>query len=317
MNLQNIFSEIEKVDPEVYERMDTRRDAMKGFAKFTGKAALAAMPLALASMFNKAYGQTPANVITTLQFALTLEYLEAEFYTLGVASPAVTGNAAVSAPALAALQKIRDDENKHVVYLKSVLTALGTTPIVKPTFDFTAGSTTTNPAPNNGPFIGWNANYDIFLAVAQTLEDTGVRAYKGSAGTLVSNPAVLTAALNVHSVEARHASHIRQMRRARALVSGAYTAAYFGNIKPWIEGNESNIGGLNPINGKDFRASVQPNYSGVPNGEDNLVQLGITVTSLPGITGGVAAATAAFDEPLDQAYVGNPNGGLVDGFITP
>ena len=90
MNLQNIFSEIEKVDPEVYDRMDTRRHAMKGFATFAGKAALASMPLALGSMFKKAYGQTPSDVIATFQFALTLEYLEAEFYTKGIASPAVS-----------------------------------------------------------------------------------------------------------------------------------------------------------------------------------------------------------------------------------
>ena len=92
MNLQNIFSEIEKVDADIYDRLDTRRSAMKQFANFTGKAALAAMPLALGSMFKKAYGQTPTEVITTLQFALTLEYLEAKFYQLGVAGAGVQAN---------------------------------------------------------------------------------------------------------------------------------------------------------------------------------------------------------------------------------
>ena len=47
MNLQNIVTEIEKVDPEVYERLDTRRSAMKNFANLGGKIALAAVPLAL------------------------------------------------------------------------------------------------------------------------------------------------------------------------------------------------------------------------------------------------------------------------------
>ena len=109
MNLQNIISEIEKVDPEVYERFDTRRKVMKDFANLSGKIALAAVPLALSSMFNKAYGQTPGNVNSILNFALTLEYLEAEFYTNIVNAPTF---ATIPAAAQAALVKIKDDENK-------------------------------------------------------------------------------------------------------------------------------------------------------------------------------------------------------------
>ena len=281
MNLQNIFSEIEKADPEVYERMDTRRDAMKQFANFTGKAALAAMPLALGSMFKKAYGQTPTDVIGTLQFALTLEYLEAKFYQLGVAGSGVQTTA--GAAGLGALTKIRDHETAHVNYLKTVITALGATPVAQPTFDFTAGN-----GSNNGPFLGWESNYDVFLAMAQTFEDTGVRAYKGSAGTLINSKDVLTAALNIHSVEARHASHIRQMRRARGIATGS--PAYVGDIKPWIVQNQSNIGA-------GFTAAVQPSY----NGEELINQGGINIAT----TGGVStdAASACFDEPLTQAQV--------------
>lgn len=309
MNLQNIFSEIENVDAEVYDRMDTRRSAMKQFANFTGKAALAAMPLALGSMFKKAYGQTPNDVLDVLQFALTLEYLEASFYTQGVASPAVAGNAAVSPAALGALQKIRDHENAHVQYLRAVITSTGNTPVsfTNANFDFTGGATTVSPNIGNGPFKGWNADYDIFLAVSQTLEDTGVRAYKGQAGRLINNKPVLTAALNIHSVEARHASHIRQMRRARALVSGAFTAAYVGNIKPWIEQKQSNIGGNNPVPGAgnaSFAAAVQGNYDG----EETTNQLGVNILS---INGDINAATASFDEPLTKAQVLN----LIDGFV--
>ena len=290
MNLQNIFSDIESVDPEVYERFDTRRTAMKQFANFTGKAALAAMPLALGSMFKKAYGQTPSAVIGTLQFALTLEYLEARFYTIGVAGTGVTSTA--NAAALAALTKIRNDENKHVVYLQTVITSLGSTPVPQPVFDFTAGN-----GSGTGPFLGWDTNYDIFLAMAQTFEDTGVRAYKGSAGTLINNKDVLTAALNVHSVEARHASHLRQMRRARAVAAPG--PAYVGNIKPWIELAQSNIGG-------PFAAPVQPSYAG----EEVTSQGTINILTLPG-GASAAAASASFDEPLTQAQVLT----IVDPFI--
>ena len=72
MNLQNIINEIEKVDPEVYERFDSRRQAMKNFANLSGKIALAAVPMAVASMFNKAYGQTPGDVNAVLNFAFNI-----------------------------------------------------------------------------------------------------------------------------------------------------------------------------------------------------------------------------------------------------
>jgi hypothetical protein len=226
MNLQNIITEIEKVDPEVYDRFDSRRQVMKNFANLSGKLALAAVPLALSSMFSKAYGQTPADVNAVLNFALTLEYLEAEFYNNIVGSPCyLTANAA----AQAALTKIKDDENKHVLFLKSVL---GAAAVPKPTFDFTAGN-----GSGTGPFAGYLANYAVQLAMAQTFEDTGVRAYKGQAANLQSNRTVLTAALNIHSVEARHASHIRQMRRA---LDAAIPAAQ-KPLKPWITLNYSGI----------------------------------------------------------------------------
>lgn len=289
MNLQNIFSDIEKVDADIYDRLDTRRSAMKQFANFTGKAALAAMPFALGSMFKKAYGQTPTDVLATLQYALTLEYLEAKFYTLGVAGVGVTTNA--GATNLANLRKIRDHEVKHVAFLRAVISSIGSTPVNEPAFDFTGGN-----GNNMGPFLGWEANYDVFLAMAQTFEDTGVRAYKGAAGSLINNKTVLTAALNIHSVEARHAAHIRQIRRARGQATGS--GAYVGDIKPWINLNESNIGA-------GFQAAVQPSY----NGEEIVVQNGINIAQVGGVSN--IAASASFDEPLSRAAVLT----IVDPFI--
>jgi hypothetical protein len=81
MNIVNILEEIEKVDGEIYERLSPRRTAMKSFFNMGKKISLAAMPLALGSMFQKAYGQTtlPAAVVDVLNFALSLEYLEYHF----------------------------------------------------------------------------------------------------------------------------------------------------------------------------------------------------------------------------------------------
>jgi|GEM_PF-4100513 len=55
-----------------------------------------------------------------------------------------------------------------------------------------------------------------FLELSQTFEDTGVKAYKGQAGNLITSPTLLTAALRIHSVEARHAAEIRRLRGEKA-----------------------------------------------------------------------------------------------------
>lgn len=266
MNLFNIIDEIESVDQEIHDRLNPRRNALKQFLNFGTKVSVAAMPFALGSLFNKAYAETPTDVKGILNFALTLEYLEAEFYTMGVA----TAGLIPSGPALNALTTIRDHENQHVAFLK---TAIGSGAVAKPTFDFTAG----------GTFANVFSNYDTFLAVAQVFEDTGVRAYKGQAGGLMGNKDILTAALNIHSVEARHASHLRQMRRARA---GAAA-----NLKPWITGaNDTGIG-----------AGVDAVYAG----EDNKTQGGVDITQLNGAMGKISAnaATESFDEPLTAEAV--------------
>lgn len=285
MNLQNIISDIEQQDPEVFEKLSGRRKAMKDFSNFAGKVALASLPFALGSMFKKAYGQTPASIISVLNFALTLEYLESEFYKKGVGT---AGLIPAGTPAVAALTKIRDDENAHVTFLRTAITASGGTPVTltAASFDFTAG----------GAFANVFSDYDLFLAVAQTFEDTGVRAYKGQAGNLMASNDVLTAALNIHSVEARHASHIRYMRRARQAANPG-NALYVGDIRPWITLNSSNIGS----------PAVQASY----NGEEATMQAGINIRTVGGINISAEAASGAFDEILTRTQVE----AIVDPFI--
>jgi rubrerythrin len=267
MNLYNIINEIEKVDPEVYDRLDSRRAAMKNFAGIGKKLALTALPFAVGSMLNRAYGQTSTStsIVDILNYALTLEYLESTFYAMGVAqgSALITNN-----DDLNAITIISQDESEHVAFLQNVIPQLGGTATAKPTFDFTAG----------GTFSDVFTNYQTFLAVAQTFEDTGVRAYKGQAANLMSNATVLTAALNIHSVEARHASKLRQMR----------TANGFADVTPWITGTDSGIG-----------SAVAASYAG----EDNTVQAGIQITGIDGQNISADAASAAFDEPLTMDAV--------------
>jgi hypothetical protein len=266
MNFLNIFNEIEKADPEVYDRLDTRRAAMKSFAGFSGKIALAAIPIAIGSMFKKAYAGTKGindTAVEILNYALTLEYLEAEFYEKGNAMAPIPAGA----PKMA-IQTIGAHETAHVAFLKTAITTAGGTPVAKPTFDFTAG----------GAFANVFTDYATFLAVAQTFEDTGVRAYKGRAAELVKGGDLLTAALNIHSVEARHASHIRQMRKANG----------FGDVKPWITGKNSGIG-----------PAVQASYDG----EENTKQATIEIVNINGAAISANAASEAFDEGLTKDQV--------------
>ncbi len=277
MNLQNIISEIEKNDPEVFEKISDRRKVMRDFSRFTGKVALASLPLALGSMFKKAYGAPNDAITDVLQFALTLEYLESEFYKQGVAT---VGLIPPGTPAVGALTKIRNDEVAHVTALRATITALGATPVTltAASFDFTAG----------GAFPTVFSDYDVFLAVAQTFEDTGVRAYKGQAENLISNNDVLTAALKIHSVEARHAAHLRYMRRSRQAAFPA-NPLYVGTIKPWITLNQSTIG----------TAAVQASY----NGEESTMQAGVNILNVGGQTFSPEAASEAFDEILTKDQV--------------
>jgi len=263
MNLLNILDEIEKVDSDVYERLSPRRRAMKTFFNRGSKIALSSLPLALGSMFKKAYGQTPAKILEVLNFALTLEHLEYKFYEQGCAKVSIPAGCDKDS-----ITTIRLDELHHVAFLQSVITSLGGTPVKQAKYDFTA----------KGTFPDVFSNYATFLAVAQAFEDTGVRAYKGQAGNLIESNEVLTAALRIHSVEARHASHIRWMRNNLDQA----------DVKPWITGKESGIG-----------APAQPVY----NGEELDTQAGIMITNINGQDVPFDAATEAFDEPLTKDQV--------------
>lgn len=266
MNLLNIFNEIEKTDPEVYERLDDRRGAIKQFSSFAGKVAAVSLPFMLGSMLKKAYGQTSGvSVLDVLQYALKLENLEAEFY------KQVVNSAAVPAADKPAFTTIRDHEIAHVAFLRTTISALGGTPAnyTAANFDYTG----------KGAYPTVFTDYNTLLAVSQAFEDTGVRAYKGQAANLMSNKTVLQAALQIHSVEARHASHVRYLRQQKGAA-----------VKPWITLN--NTGGV---------ASIAAVYAG----EENVTQAGATITNINGSGISANAASEAFDEPLDMAAVVN------------
>src|ERR1051325_287299 len=77
MNFANILNSIAESDPEIYERISTRRRAIRNWMP---KVAIATLPFALGALFNKAYGKANDAVLDTLKRALTLERLESSFY---------------------------------------------------------------------------------------------------------------------------------------------------------------------------------------------------------------------------------------------
>ena len=269
MNFLNILQELGKVDKEVHQGLTPRRKAIRQFFGFGSKVAFASLPFAFGSVLKKAHAQTATgNTEEVFQFVLLLEYLEADFYTLGLAAVGLIPAGA----AREAITNVLDHENKHIAFLTATLESLEVAPVSKPTFDFTGGK-----GVNAGPFADVFSNYNTFLAIAQALEDTGVRAYKGQIPELLGIPASLTAALNIHSVEARHASHIRQMRKRNGV-----------DIKPWITGKESVPSTV-----------IQPAYDG----EETDIQGGIKLTGISGLPISLTAATESFDQPLTKEQV--------------
>ncbi|UOR05473.1 ferritin-like domain-containing protein [Hymenobacter aerilatus] len=284
MNLFQIISDIEKVDPEIYDRLDPRRAVFKHFAGYGKKLAASAVPLAMGAMFQKAYGQTTTGVAGVLNYALRLEYLEAEFYRQALAAPGLA--ATLTGAGRTAITAIYNHEVAHYKFLDAGIKAAGATPVSMPqpsAYDFTGSKG----AKRTPLFPTVFTDYNTFLAVAQALEDTGVRAYKGQATALKGSKDLLQAALNIHSVEARHASHIRTMRRGLANAPGAPATA----PKSWISGND---------NGGPAPSATSAVYAG----EENVTQAGANVQTLNGgVTLGANAGSEAFDEPLTMAQV--------------
>jgi rubrerythrin len=168
-------------------RGDTRLSFLKkaglaGGAVMGGGALLTALTPAAAMAAGK--GRPPASFgkgdIGILNFALTLEYLEAAFYNENTKNKVASG-----AQETAFLKRVTADENAHVAFLKK---ALGSKATKAPKVDF--GDATTK--------AKW-------LPTSMILENTGVKAYGGQVLN-ISNPAYVAAAASILTVEARHAS---------------------------------------------------------------------------------------------------------------
>ncbi|MBF9254557.1 ferritin-like domain-containing protein [Pontibacter sp. 172403-2] len=263
MNIIKLFDSF-NLDNKSEEQQDiymSRKEVFRKMGGFAKNAALASLPLAaFTAMPVMAFAGT-SEVMDVLKFALTLERLEYKFYEKGLSS------GVIAQEDMNIFKAIRDHEKAHVEILETTIQSLGgNLEDVPGKFDFTAEGRLPSPF----------EYYDLFMALSQAFEDTGVRAYKGQAPNLMDNDALLTVALQIHSVEARHAAQIRRMR----------------GEKGWI----SEVDGIEGL-GYEFMDASMPVYAG----EENTTHAGVNVTKVTQISAN--AVKEAWDEPLSKQAV--------------
>ncbi len=171
---------------------------------------------AVTPFVSQAIAQDGGGDVDILNFALTLEYLEAAFYDQALMKVNLSGDVKSLATT------IRDNENEHVTALTGTIKKLGGKPVAAPGVDF------------------GNAfkNQKSFLKLAQTFEDTGVSAYNGAAPAIESDE-VLAAAGSIVQIEARHAAAIRLLN-GRQPTAGAFDKALdmqqvLDAVKPFVK----------------------------------------------------------------------------------
>jgi rubrerythrin len=162
----------------------------------------------------QAFAQSGGGDVDIVNFALTLEYLEADFYKKAA-------SLGLSSNVMKIAKEFGDEESQHVDALTATVKKLGGKPAKKPTFAFP------------------DKDEKSFLKLAQTLEDTGVAAYNGAAPAIQSKE-VLGAAGSIVQVEARHAAAIR-LQRSQSPSPDAFDktmdkAAVLKAVMPLIKG---------------------------------------------------------------------------------
>ncbi len=173
---------------------------------------------------NKIPAQTDNKILTPLEvveYTLKLEKLEADFYHRGIEATKNGGLRKLPQEVKDAIASFSKDDDRHVEDLSNILKNYGRDPAkitISKTIDY-------HTILGRNPF----ANPQDFLLAMQLIEDLGVAAYKGQMQNLlaagISAKAILATALQIHSVEARHAAGIRLFREK---LMG-------DKISPWIE----------------------------------------------------------------------------------
>ncbi len=170
----------------------SRRRMLGGSIKLAAGGAALAFVTPTALGFRSAMAQDFSGPVDVLNYALTLEHLEATFYRTFTDEFGESdfADAGYGDTVYGRLVEIGEHEQAHVDTLVSVIGDLGGEPVEEAMYDF--GVT----------------DVDSFVATAAVLENLGTGAYTGAAQFLIEEDELLTAALTIHGVEARHASYL-------------------------------------------------------------------------------------------------------------
>jgi hypothetical protein len=238
---------------ELYQRSVNRRKFLAGM----GAAGAASVLAGCSSTSNIGATTTTYTDTDILNFALNLEYLEAEFYLhaatgSGLSSAdagsnpgTVTGGLQVTGLSSAQqniLNEIAYDEQEHVRYLRS---ALGSAAVARPAIDIVNSFNTLASAAGIASTFNPYANFDAFVVGAFIFEDVGVTAYAGAA-PLISTAGItagyLSAAAGIMAVEAYHAAYVRTYLTAQAIANSSYVYLGYANK---VSALRATLGGSN------------------------------------------------------------------------
>ena len=272
-------------------RAKRREDRRDFFRQMGGKALLGGIAAATAG--TAAHAQAAPTEADVLNFALNLEYLEAQFYSFAVngsglaanlltpgtaptaTAPsnqgAVTGGRAVRFTDPVVQQYAREiaaDEIAHVRFLRS---ALGVAAVAQPAIDI--GSTPSgafSSAARAAGLIGPGESFDPyasdenFLLGSFIFEDVGVTAYKGAA-RLLSTPGTIEAAAGILAVEAYHAAIVRTVLYAKGIQTPSLrtSADAISNARDSLDGSDDRDQGISPIARPATPAAQSPTASNI------------------------------------------------------
>jgi len=265
---------------EAFEARAKRREERRDFFRMVGGAAFVGGAAIFASQSNEAIAQSAPSDADVLNFALNLEYLEAQFYyfaAFGTGLPstlltgtgtqgAVTGGRQVTFTDPVVAQYAREiaaDERAHVEFLRA---GLGTSAVAQPAIDISSAQNGAfSTAARAAGLIGMNDSFDPyasdenFLLGAYIFEDVGVTAYKGAAPLLASK-VFLEAAAGILAVEAYHAAIVRTTLYAKGIQTPSLIAASdaISNARDSLDGTTDLDQGLTPLASNPNASNIVP-----------------------------------------------------------